>query len=191
MSESDVRFRQDDLEGLANIAAAALMPLAAIGESGPWRRTAAGRPTTAARRAPTLSVCAATVKRRSAPPVQAHHRPRYRDTEIPRYRDTEIPRYRDTEIPRYRDTEIPRYRTVLSDLCPEVHRHDYLPCRTMSRGAPRRQWPGRRFAGHRRLRYKPLRNDSSRSSGRYRPGLPCGGVVLSRTACFIARSASR
>lgn len=70
---------------------------------------------------------------------------------------------------------------------------DYLPRRTMSRSRCKRQWPGihMHIAGHRWLRYKPLRNASSGSSGRYRPGLPSGGFVLSRTACFIAKSASR
>jgi site-specific recombinase XerD len=70
---------------------------------------------------------------------------------------------------------------------------DYLPRRTMSRSTRKRQWQGMymHFAGHRWLRYKPLRNASSGSSGRYRPGLPSGGFVLSRTACFIAKSASR
>lgn len=68
---------------------------------------------------------------------------------------------------------------------------DYLPRRTMSRSTCKRQWPGMHFAGHRWPRYKPLRNASSQSSGRYRPGLPSGGFVLSRTACFIAKSASR
>ena len=68
---------------------------------------------------------------------------------------------------------------------------DYLPRRTMSRSTRDRHWPATRFAGHRRLHYKPLRNASSRSSGRYRPGLPSGGVVLSRTACFISKLASR
>jgi len=68
---------------------------------------------------------------------------------------------------------------------------DYLPCRTMSRRTRDHDWPAVRIAGHRRLHYKPLRNASSRSSGRYRPGLPSGGVVLSRIACFIAKSASR
>ena len=70
---------------------------------------------------------------------------------------------------------------------------DYLPRRTMSRSTCKRQWPGihMHFAGHRWLRYKPLRNASSGSSGRYRPGFPSGGFVLSRTACFIAKSASR
>ena len=70
---------------------------------------------------------------------------------------------------------------------------DYLPRRTMSRSICKRQWPGMHmhFAGHRWLSYKPLRNESSGSSGRYRPGLPSGGFVLSRTACFIAKSASR
>ena len=46
-------------------------------------------------------------------------------------------------------------------------------------------------AGHRCSDYRPLRNASKRSSGRYRPGLPLGGVVLSRTSCFKARLASR
>ena len=68
---------------------------------------------------------------------------------------------------------------------------DYLPSQTMSRCTRGHDWPARRIAGHRRLHYKLLRNASSRSSGRYRPGLPSGGVVLSRTACFIAKSASR
>jgi integrase len=70
---------------------------------------------------------------------------------------------------------------------------DYLPRRTMSRSTCKCQWPGMHahFAGHSWLRYKPLRNASSGSSGRYRPGLPSGGCVLSRTACFIAKSASR
>ena len=51
---------------------------------------------------------------------------------------------------------------------------DYLPRRTMSRLTRDHQWPAARFAGHSRLHYKPLRNASSRSSGRYRPGLPSG-----------------
>ncbi len=70
---------------------------------------------------------------------------------------------------------------------------DYLPRRTMSRSTCKRQWPGMHmhFAGHRWLRYKPLRNASSGSLGRYRPGLPSGGFILSRMACFIAKSASR
>ena len=68
---------------------------------------------------------------------------------------------------------------------------DYLPLRTMSRGTPDHQWPANRSTGHRWPRYKPLRNASSRSSGRYRPGLPSGGIVLSRTACFMAKLASR
>jgi integrase len=68
---------------------------------------------------------------------------------------------------------------------------DYLPRRTMSRVTHGHQWPAMHFAGHRRPHYKPLRNASSWSSGRYRPGLPSGGVVLSRIACFIARLASR
>ena len=70
---------------------------------------------------------------------------------------------------------------------------DYLPRRTMSRSICKRQWSGMymHFAGHSWLSYKPLRNASSGSSGRYRPGFPSGGFVLSRTACFNARSASR
>jgi integrase len=68
---------------------------------------------------------------------------------------------------------------------------DYLPCRTMSRVIRRRRWPGRHFAEHSWPHHRPLRNASSRSSGRYRPGLPSGGVVLSRTTCFSARFASR
>jgi hypothetical protein len=38
-----------------------------------------------------------------------------------------------SEISRASSTSTPRYRTVLSNLCPEVHRLDYLPRRTMSR----------------------------------------------------------
>jgi integrase len=68
---------------------------------------------------------------------------------------------------------------------------DYLPRRTMSRGPFDHLWRANRTAGHRRPRYKPFRKASNWSSGRYRPGLPSGGVVLLRTACFIAKSASR
>lgn len=68
---------------------------------------------------------------------------------------------------------------------------DYLPCRTMSRCMLNHHWPIKQFAGHRLRHYNPLRKASNRSSGRYRPGVPSGGVVLSRTACFIARLASR
>ena len=70
---------------------------------------------------------------------------------------------------------------------------DYVPRRTMSRSTCKRRWNSMHMhiAGHRCLRYKPLRNASSGSPGRYRPGLPSGGVVLSRTACFIAKSASK
>lgn len=70
---------------------------------------------------------------------------------------------------------------------------DYLPRRTMSRSTCICQWSGphMHFAGHSWPRYKPLRKASSGSSGRYRPDFPAGGFVLSRTACFIAKSASR
>ena len=67
---------------------------------------------------------------------------------------------------------------------------DYLPRRTMSRSSCDHQWQADRAAGHRRPRYKPFRKASSRSSGRYRPGVPCGGVVLSSTACLTSRLAS-
>ena len=48
-----------------------------------------------------------------------------------------------------------------------------------------------RVAGHSCPGYRSLRNASKRSSGRYRPGLPLGGMVLSSTCSFNARSASR
>ena len=68
---------------------------------------------------------------------------------------------------------------------------DYLPRRTMSRVVRCRRWSGRHFAEHSWPDHRPLRNASNRSAGRYLPGLPSGGVVLSRTACFSARLASR
>jgi integrase len=68
---------------------------------------------------------------------------------------------------------------------------DYLLRRTMSRVMRRPEWPVRHFAEHSGPHHRPLRNASSRSSGWYRPGLPSGGVVLSRTACFRAMFASR
>ena len=43
---------------------------------------------------------------------------------------------------------------------------DYLPRRTMSRSTCKHQWPSMHVAGHSWLRYKPLRNASSGSSGR-------------------------
>jgi hypothetical protein len=71
-----------------------------------------------------------------------------------------------SEISNASSTSMPRYLTVDSSLCTEVHRLDYLPRRTMSRRAPDHEWAARRIAGHSRLHYKPLRNASSRSSGR-------------------------
>jgi integrase len=70
---------------------------------------------------------------------------------------------------------------------------DYLPSRTISRCArPRdRHQPAVLATGHSFPDYRPLRNASSRSSGRHRPGLPLGGVVLSRTSFFKARLASK
>jgi hypothetical protein len=48
---------------------------------------------------------------------------------------------------------------------------DYLPYRTMSRVTCCRQWPGRHFAEHSWPDHRSLRKASSRSAGRYRPGL--------------------
>ena len=68
---------------------------------------------------------------------------------------------------------------------------DYLPHRTMSCCAVPRGDEWMRNAGHSWRLYRLLRKASSLSSGRYRAGLPLGGVVLSRMRCFISRSASR
>ena len=68
---------------------------------------------------------------------------------------------------------------------------DYVPRPTMSCRAVPRGYERMRSAGHSRRFYRLLRKASSLSSGRYRPGLPLGGVVLSRMRCFISRSASR
>jgi site-specific recombinase XerD len=68
---------------------------------------------------------------------------------------------------------------------------DYVPRRTMSCRAVPRGYERMRNAGHSRRFYRLLRKASSLSSARYRPGLPLGGVVLSRMRCFISRSASR
>jgi len=71
---------------------------------------------------------------------------------------------------------------------------DYVPRRTMSCRAVPGGYERMRNAGHSpivRRFYRLLRKASSLSSGRYRPGLPLGGVVLSRMRCFISRSASR
>jgi site-specific recombinase XerD len=70
---------------------------------------------------------------------------------------------------------------------------DYLPRGTMSRGARDLRGGSSRPCAARDIgvAYRPFKNASNRSSGRYRPGLPSGGVVLSRTACFNVRLASR
>jgi integrase len=68
---------------------------------------------------------------------------------------------------------------------------DYLPRPTMSRRTVHRGCERMRAAGHSRQCYRLLRNASSLSSGRYLPGFPLGGEVLSRMRCFISRSASR
>ena len=70
---------------------------------------------------------------------------------------------------------------------------DYLPRGTMSRGARDLRDDISRPCEARDIgvAYRPFKNASNRSSGRYRPGLPLGGVVLSRTACFNVRLASR
>jgi hypothetical protein len=70
---------------------------------------------------------------------------------------------------------------------------DYLPRGTMSRGARDLRDDISRPCAARDIgvAYRPFKNASNRSSGRYRPGLPLGGVVLSRTACFNVRLASR
>jgi len=68
---------------------------------------------------------------------------------------------------------------------------DYRQSRPMSRGAGNHLAASARDAEHRPEGYNPFRNASSLSSGRYRPGLPVGGVVRSRTRCFKSRSASR
>jgi site-specific recombinase XerD len=74
---------------------------------------------------------------------------------------------------------------------PHVLRH-YVPRRTMSRGPTaclrRRRCKPRHSRRH---PYRCLRNASSLSSGRYRPGLPSGGVVFSRILSLSARFASR
>jgi integrase len=70
---------------------------------------------------------------------------------------------------------------------------DYLPRGTMSRGARDLRDDISRPCAARDIgvAYRPFKNASNRSSGRYRPGLPLRGVVLSRTACFNVRLASR
>jgi Phage integrase family len=70
---------------------------------------------------------------------------------------------------------------------------DYVLLRTMSRGARDLRDDISRPCAARDIgvAYRPFKNASNRSSGRYRPGLPLGGVVLSRTACFNVRLASR
>lgn len=68
---------------------------------------------------------------------------------------------------------------------------DYLPLRTMSRRLADHQYSRGRSGGDSRHCQRFLRNASSLSSGRYRPGLPSGGVVMSKTRCFSSKSASR
>jgi hypothetical protein len=100
----------------------------------------------------------------SSLPFPEHHRPRYPGIE----------RYFPVYVPKYIDLTISH-----AGLCPvTLASCDY-------------QQTDARAAGHRFPDYRPLRNSNKRSSGRYRPGLPLGGVVLSRISCFKARFASR
>ena len=77
-------------------------------------------------------------------------------------------------------------------LCTAGHRRNYVQCRTMSRAAVDTPCAGgqatRDIEGK---SYRLFRKAKSASSGRYRPGLPSGGVSLSRSFDFISRSASR
>jgi hypothetical protein len=67
---------------------------------------------------------------------------------------------------------------------------DYVPRLTMSRRKVRP--PCERYpAGHSRRYHRLLRNARRLSSGRYRPGLPLGGVLISKARCFDSRLASR
>ena len=67
---------------------------------------------------------------------------------------------------------------------------DYVPRLTMSRRKVRP--PCERYpTGHSRRYQRLLRNASKLSSGRYRPGLPLGGVLISKARCFDSRLASR
>ena len=70
---------------------------------------------------------------------------------------------------------------------------DYLPHRTMSRRRNRPSCEQRAAgaAGHSRRYHRLLRNARRLSSGRYRPSLPSGGVVISKALCFDSRLASR
>lgn len=67
----------------------------------------------------------------------------------------------------------------------------YCQLRTMSRPSASPLAAASVHAGHSGPRQRPFRNASSLSSGRYRPGLPVGGVVLSRISCFSSRFASK
>ena len=71
-----------------------------------------------------------------------------------------------------------------------VNRLDYLPRGTMSRSARDRQRDSSRPCAVRDIgsAYKPFRNASNRSSGRYHSGVLLE-VALSRTSCFNVRLA--